>query len=133
MVIISKKFNIKNNEDVIKIHYEMTNEKLNEATTIIYYEKRKFIGYAILIERPNYVILDWLYGPNYEHKIMEKIETELKKKNIDVIKLKIYIDPKENKDITIRRINFYINFGYNIYDIKYLDNGETALSIRKDI
>ena len=133
MVIISKKFNKTNNEKVIKLHYDMTNEKLNEANTIVFYEKRKFIGYAILIERPNYIILDWLYGPSYEHKIMEKIEKDLEKKNIDVIKLEIYIDPKENKDVTIRRLNFYINFGYNIYDIKYLDNGETALSIRKDL
>ena len=41
-----------------------------------------FIGYIIYYYYINKVTISWIYGPNYEKKIMKKMETIFKKNNI---------------------------------------------------
>ena len=134
MVIVAKKFDKTKNLNIFKIHADLTGEKINELSTTVFYDKKKFIGYVVLIDRPTYVKLDWLYciQSNYEKKIMEKLEKELIEQNIYIIKLDIYLDPDEKKDIMLRRMNFYIDLHYNIYDIKF-QNREIFLYMKKEL
>lgn len=133
MVLVSKKFDINKNLEILKLHADLVGEKLDELSTTVFYEKRKVVGYIVLIDRPSYVIIDWLYGPNYEKKIMEKIEKDLAKRHMYAIKLEVYLDPNEPKDISIKRLNFYLDLNYKVYDIKYTEDNCTILIIKKDI
>ena len=47
------------------------------------------------------------------------METIFKKDNIKEILLNVSIDPTENKNDVMKRINFYCNFQYKVYDIKF--------------
>ena len=67
----------------------------------------------------NKVKIDWIYCPNYGKKIMKKIETLFKKNDIKEILLNVSIDPTENKNDVMKRLNFYIGLQYKVYDIKF--------------
>ena len=50
---------------------------------------------------------------------MKKIETLFKKYDIKEILLNVSINPTENKNDVIKRLNFYIGLQYKVYDIKF--------------
>ena len=47
------------------------------------------------------------------------METIFKKNNIKEILLNVSIDPIEQKNDVMRRLNFYIGLQYKVYDIKF--------------
>lgn len=135
MVVTVKKYDKTKNSDLIKKHYDLTGEKLNELSTLVFYEKMVSVGYVVLIYRPEHVELNWIYGPKYEKKIMEKLEAYLLKNNINTIKTYIILDPTENKEATLKRLNFYIDLSYFVYDIKFSTTcpTETTMYIKKNL
>ena len=46
-------------------------------------------------------------------------KVQFKKDNIKEILLNVSIDPTENKNNVMRRLNFYIGLQYKVYDIKF--------------
>jgi hypothetical protein len=50
---------------------------------------------------------------------MNKLEKKFKKENYKKILLNLSIDPTENINNVMKRINFYISLQYKVYDIKF--------------
>ena len=85
----------------------------------VFYDNDICIGYIIYYVDVNKVTISWIYGSKYGKQIMKKMETIFKKNNINEILLNVSIDPTENKNNVMRRLNFYIGLQYKVYDIKF--------------
>ena len=126
--LYKKQFNTNLIENII--NHETKNTK------IIYglYDDNKFVGYAIYIILPNNITkIDWIYAPNYGYKFIKKIESKLKKNKTKKIILNLSIDPTEDKIKVMKRINFYINLHYKVYDIKFREKYGPLLYMEKNL
>ena len=86
----------------------------------VYVDKNlKIFGYCILQEDNINIKIDWIYAKKgHGTDFLQRVERALFKKYSKII-LKVSIDPNENKDSVIRRINFYIKNNYRVFDIEY--------------
>ena len=64
---------------------------------------------------------------------MIQMEKLFKKKAITAIFLNVSIDPNENKNTVMKRLNFYIGLQYKVYDIKFRKKYGPLLSMKKNI
>ena len=120
--MIIKNLNLKRDIEIIKLHKKMLNYDLkitDKYIVKVFYDNDICIGYIIYYIDVNKVTISWIYGPKYGKKIMKKMETIFKKNNINEILLNVSIDPTENKNNVMRRLNFYIGLQYKVYDIKF--------------
>ena len=62
-----------------------------------------------------------------------KWKNYLKKKDINIILLNVSIDPNENKNTVMKRLNFYIGLQYKVYDIKFRKKNGPLLLMKKNI
>jgi hypothetical protein len=141
MTIKLKLYNV-NKKSIVKSDIENLYKKqfntnlMEENSKIIYglYDDNKFVGYAIYIILPNNITkIDWIYAPNYGYKFMKKIESKLKRNQTKKIILNLSIDPTENKIKVMKRINFYINLHYKVYDIKFREKYGPLLYMEKNL
>src|SRR5438105_3960745 len=108
------------NKTLDKLHKDLTGDKLDPTNTYIFYENKKLIGYTVLIPINNNTIkIDWFYGPGKGKLIYAKLEQKLKKDKIKQIQLNLSIDPNENKDTVMRRINFWFGLEFRVRDIEF--------------
>jgi len=123
--------------DIEKLYKKQFNTNLMEENSkIIYglYDDNKFVGYAIyIILQNNITKIDWIYAPNYGYKFIKKIESKLKRNQTKKIILNLSIDPTENKIKVMKRINFYINLHYKVYDIKFREKYGPLLYMEKNL
>jgi len=61
---------------------------------------------------------------------MEKL---FKKKAITAILLNVSVDPNENKNTVMKRLNFYSRLQYKVYNIKFRKKDVPLLSMKKNI
>ena len=64
---------------------------------------------------------------------MERLERKFKKDKYSNIMLNLSIDPTENIDIVMKRINFYISLQYKVYDIKFRKKYGPLLYLKKKL
>jgi len=120
--MIIKNLDLKRDIEIIKLHKKMLDYDLeitDKYIVKVFYDNDICIGYIIYYVDVNKVTISWIYGPKYGKKIMKKMETIFKKNNINEILLNVSIDPTENKNNVMRRLNFYIGLQYKVYDIKF--------------
>ena len=136
--MIIKNLNLDVNRDIkiVKLHKKMLGYDLeitDKYNVKVFYDyNNNFIGYIIYYYDINKVTISWIYAQNYGKKIMKKIETIFKKNNINEILLNVSIDPTENKNDVMRRLNFYIGLQYKVHDIKFRKkNGPLFLMHKK--
>ena len=116
-IISFKHFDINKILDQIKNDIGDTNIELG----YVLLDNKKIKGYCILlpIKKNNIIKIDWIKAdPGYGTKFLKKVENALFKKYNKII-LNVSIDPNEEKNIVMRRINFYIKNKYRVYDITY--------------
>ena len=118
-----KLYNPNNKKDIDKLYKKQFNLELKPNDKIIinaFYDNDKFVGYTICEKIDNKIIkIHWIYGPTFGKQIMKKLENKFKKDKYDIILLNISVDPTEDKNIVMKRINFYIGLQYKKYDIKF--------------
>ena len=105
-----------------KLHKKMLGYDLeitDKYIVKVFYDNDICIGYIVYYVDVNKVTISWIYGPKYGKQIMKKMETIFKKNNVKEILLNVSIDPTENKNGVMRRLNFYIGLQYKVYDIKF--------------
>ena len=132
-MIILKKYN---NEDIIKKLYKKHfNKNLIINDNIIYnlFYKKNIVGYVIYKIKNSNIYLDWIYAPNYGKTFMERLERKFKKNKYNNIMLNLSIDPTENIDSVMKRINFYISLQYKVYDIKFRKKYGPLLYMKKEL
>ena len=120
--MIIKNLDLKRDIEIIKLHKKMIDYDLeitDKYIVKVFYDNDICIGYIIYYVDVNKVTISWIYGPKYGKKIMKKMETIFKKNNIEEILLNVSIDPTENKNNVMKRLNFYIGLQYKVYDIKF--------------
>jgi len=130
-MILLKKYN---NENIInKLYKKHFNKELMINDNIIYnlYDNNNIVGYTIYKIKNSDVYLDWIYAPNYGKIFMERLERKFKKDKYKNILLNLSIDPTENIDTVMKRINFYISLQYKVYDIKYRKKYGPLLYMKK--
>ena len=64
---------------------------------------------------------------------MERLERKFKKNKYSNIMLNLSIDPTENIDTVMKRINFYISLQYKVYDIKFRKKYGPLLYLKKKL
>ena len=135
--MIVKNLNLKRDVSIIKLHKKMLGYNLEITdkyiVKVFYNHNNICIGYIIFIVDSNKINISWIYGPNYGKKIMKHMENIFKKDNIKEICLNVSIDPTENKDTVMKRLNFYIGLQYKIYNIKFRKKYGPLLYMRKII
>lgn len=117
-----KNLNLDRDVEIIKLHKKMLGYDLeitDKYIVKVFYDNDICIGYIIYYIDKNKVTISWIYGPKYGKQIMKKMETIFKKNNIEKILLNVSIDPTENKNNVMKRLNFYIGLQYKVYDIKF--------------
>ena len=117
-----KNLNLDRDVEIIKLHKKMLGYDLeitDKYIVKVFYDNDICIGYIIYYVDVNKVTISWIYGPKYGKQIMKKMETIFKKNNIEKILLNVSIDPTENKNNVMKRLNFYIGLQYKVYDIKF--------------
>ena len=120
--MIIKNLNLNRDIEIIKLHKKMLGYDLeitDKYIVKVFYDNDICIGYIVYYVDKNKVTISWIYGPKYEKQIMKKMETIFKKNNVKEILLNVSIDPTENKNDVMRRLNFYIGLQYKVYDIKF--------------
>ena len=120
--MIIKNLNLNRDIEIIKLHKKMLGYDLeitDKYIVKVFYDNDICIGYIVYYVDKNKVTISWIYGPTYGKKIMKKMETIFKKNNVKEILLNVSIDPTENKNNVMRRLNFYIGLQYKVYDIKF--------------
>lgn len=127
-----KKFN---NEAKIKKlyreHFEKDLDVNNQDIIYCLYNNKNVVGYVIYKITTSGVYIDWIYAPNYGKIFMEKLERKFKKDGHKKILLNLSIDPTENSDTVMRRINFYISLQYKVYNIKFREKYGPLLYMQK--
>lgn len=117
MIIV--KLNSKNIEFISDLIYDhLGGTKLDQG--YILYESGKIKGYALLDHKSKTEIkIDWIYAdPGYGTQFLKRIERSLFKKYKKIL-LNVSLDPNENKNTVMRRMNFYIKNNYRVFDITY--------------
>ena len=120
--MIIKNLNLNRDIEIIKLHKKMLDYDLeitDKYIVKVFYDNDICIGYIIYYVDVNKVTISWIYGPKYGKQIMKKMEIIFKKNNVKEILLNVSIDPTENKNDVMRRLNFYIGLQYKVYDIKF--------------
>ena len=120
--MIIKNLNLNRDIKIIKLHKKMRSYDLEITDKYIinmFYDNNIYIGYIIFNVDGNKVKIIWIYGPGYGKKIIKKMETIFKKNNVNKILLNFSIDPTENKNNVMKRVNFYIGLQYNVYNITF--------------
>jgi hypothetical protein len=120
--MIIKNLNLQRDIEIIKLHKKILGYDLeitDKYIVKVFYDNDICIGYIVYYVDKNKVTISWIYGPKYGKKIMKKMETIFKKNNVKEILLNVSIDPTENKNDVMRRLNFYIGLQYKVYDIKF--------------
>ena len=118
-MIVIKKYNNENKiNNLYKKHF---NKNLIIDNNVIYclYDNNVIVGYVIYKILNKNIILDWIYSPNYGKIFIKKLENKFKKEKYNKILLKLSIDPTENIDKVMKRINFYISLQYKVYNINF--------------
>ena len=135
--MIIKTFNKERDIKIIKLHKKEVGEDLNilsdEYNINVFYDKNEIVGYIVYIITKNTVNISWIYAPNYGKNSMIQMEKLFKKKDINIILLNISIDPNENKNTVMKRLNFYIGLQYKVYDIKFRKKNGPLLLMKKNI
>ena len=122
-------FDLSKINKLVKSH--LGNQKLDKGYVFVD-NNYKVIGYCILIEENKNIKIDWIYSQHgYGTDFLHRLERSLFKKYSKII-LNCSIDPNENKDSVMRRINFYIKNNYRVYDITFRKKFGPLLSMHKD-
>lgn len=113
----------KNDNEIKKLYKKHFGSELEINDKIMIYglyDNDKLVGYIIykIINRKT-VKIDWLYAPGYGKVFMKRMEHKFRKDKINKILLNVSIDPEENKNIVMKRINYYVSLQYKVYDIKF--------------
>ena len=89
-------------------------------------------GYIILkLVTSKIIKIEWIYGPGYGVLIMLNIERRYDEKGYEKILLNCSIDPSEEKNTVMRRLNFYIKNKYRVYDIEHRHEHGPLLKMEK--
>jgi len=123
------------NIEINKIYKKQFDTELKYNKNIVIYSlynNNKFVGYTMYKILKNYTIkIDWIYAPGYGKEFMKKLERKFKKMNIKKIILNVSIDPTENKEIVMKRLNFYIRLQYKVYNIEFRKDYGPLLNMYK--
>ena len=117
-----KNLNLDRDVEIIKLHKKMLGYDLqitDKYDVKVFYDNDICKGYIIYYIDKNKVTISWIYGPKYGKQIMKKMEAIFKKNNIEEILLNVSVDPTENKNNVMKRLNFYIGLEYKVYDINF--------------
>ena len=132
--MIIKTFDLKRDIKIIKLHKKLVGDDLeitNKYNVNVFYNKNNSVGYIIYSIDKDTVNISWIYAPNYGKNAMKKIEKYFNKKNINTILLNVSIDPTEDKNTVMKRLNFYIGLQYKVYDIKFRKKYGPLLLMKK--
>ena len=130
-IVKFKNFNTNKLKKLVKNH--LGNTDLKQGYVLL--DNNNIKGYTILLpqEKSNIIKIDWIYAePGYGTLFLKRVENSLFK-NYNKIILNVSIDPNEDKNTVMRRINFYIKNNYRVYDIKYRKKYGPLLNMYKSI
>lgn len=132
-MIVIKKYSGEN--EIKKLYKKHFSKNLTIDDNIIYclYDDNNIVGYVIYKIENNDVIIDWIYSPNYGKIFMKKLENKFRKQEYDKILLKLSIDPTEDLDKVMKRINFYISLQYKVYNINFRKKYGPLLFMKKTL
>jgi len=117
-------------KNLVKSHLGSTNSLTSGY--VLLDDKSKILGYVILKPENNDIKIDWIYAKKgHGTEFLKRLEKILLKKYPKII-LKVSIDPTENKNTVMRRLNFYIKNNYRVYDIKFRKKYGPLLSLHKE-
>jgi hypothetical protein len=103
-----------------KIHFGSKLETDDKNMIYGLYDDDKLVAYMIYnLLNHKTVKIDWIYAPGYGKVFMKRMESKFRKDKINKILLNVSIDPKENKNTVMKRINYYVSLRYKVYDIKF--------------
>ena len=98
-------------------------------------KKSTILGYCLLKENNKNIQIDWIYSKKgYGTDFLKRLERTLFKK-YSKITLNLSIDPieyKSDKNVVMRRINFYIKNNYRVFDIKFRKKHGPLLKMYKN-
>ena len=117
-------------------HYTiLTGEKsfpLN-SKVYIYGSPNKSKGYIVFTINNKICKIEWIYAPKYGKILMKKIVRIMKKRKIKKIILYCSIDPTEDTNIVMKRLNFYIGLQYRVKNIIYRSKYGPLLYLEKEL
>lgn len=125
-----------NDNNIRKLHKKLVNDDINLLKDVeIYslYDNDTFFGYVVYKIINKDIKIDWIYAPNYGKIFMKKLEHKFKKEKYEKIILNVSIDPTENIQTVMKRLNFYISLKYKVYDIKFRDKYGPLLYMQKKL
>jgi len=98
-------------------------------------KKSTILGYCLLKENNKNIQIDWIYSKKgYGTDFLKRLERTLFKK-YSKITLNLSIDPieyKSDKNVVMRRINFYIKNNYRVFNIKFRKKHGPLLKMYKN-
>ena len=96
-------------------------------------ENDKIVGYTLYKQyNKDKIYLDWIWAPGYGTLFYKRLENKWKKKYKSII-INVSIDPNENKNKVIRRLNFWYRMKFIIKNIKYRQKYGPLLIMEKEI
>ncbi len=85
-------------------------------------------------DKSNTIKIDWIVAKEgYGTQLLSKLETKWLNDGVNNIILKVSIDPTEDKNIVMRRLNFYIKFNYRVKDIEFREKYGPLLTMHKTL
>ena len=122
--MIIRNLNLERDIKIIKLHKKMLGYDLeitDKYIVKVFYDNDICVGYIIFNVDVNKVKINWIYGPKYGKKIIKKMETIFKKNNIKEILLNVSIDPTEQKNDVMRRLNFQFLYTFLHFNFFYFN------------
>ena len=125
-----KKYN--NDAKITKLYKQHLNKEPDDKNFIYgLYENEKLLGYVVFAVNNKKSKIEWIYAPNYGKILMQKLDRKLKNMGVEYIELNVSIDPTENLNSVMRRLNFYISLQYKVHDITFRKQHGPLLHMKK--
>ena len=99
---------------------------INENNDIIGYSEYEYN------DKTNTISINWIVAKkDHGTPLLSELEKKWLNDGVKNIMLKVSIDPNENKNTVMRRLNFYIKFNYRVKDIEFREKYGPLLSMYK--
>ena len=120
--------------DVIRQHFESTGEMLANVdgqNIKIFRRKKELIGYVVFKIDKSEMLIDWIWAPGNGKLVFNKM---LKMHpHISMVVLNVSIDPTEDKNTVMKRLNFYISMQFKVTDIKFRSRYGPLLTMKRHV
>jgi hypothetical protein len=117
---------------IATLHKRKTGEVLDIKQYDVYvFVTNKVVGYSCIMCNGNKCKIHWFYAPGFGKICFHGLVRMLKRKvpNTNLLELNCSIDPRENKEVVMRRVNFWFGVGCKVVNITYREHGVLLMLI----